>query len=202
MQKYFKDLERIMSVRELNDLATELAEEYSDREAGGITKNDLARENDMTVKLISELLDYAVVHSLVSEATVNLMENRALTNQRRYSTSSSGENFSAKKHYAELKRKRTEHQVLSFSDEKIKELAKAFAEETDKSKEDFAIRYDIAKKTVDILLKKAITQSICDDETFAKIEERSLQHNDSPETRSFFRQLHERREARKKNFFA
>ena len=86
MQKYFKDLERIMSVRELNDLATELAEEYSDREAGGITKNDLARENDMTVKLISELLDYAVVHSLVSEATVNLMENRALTNQRRYST--------------------------------------------------------------------------------------------------------------------
>ena len=36
MQKYFKDLERIMSVRELNDLATELAEEYSDREAGGI----------------------------------------------------------------------------------------------------------------------------------------------------------------------
>ena len=78
----------------------------------------------------------------------------------------------------------------------------AFAEETDKSKEDIAIRYDIAKKSVDILLKKAITQSICDDETFKKIEERSIRHNDSPETRAFFRQLHERREAKKKNFFA
>lgn len=71
MWKYFKDLERTMSVRELNDLATEIAEAYADREVAGITKTDLAKDNDMTVKLISELLDYAVVHSLVSEETVN-----------------------------------------------------------------------------------------------------------------------------------
>lgn len=200
MWKYFKDLERTMSVRELNDLATEMAEDYAAREAAGITKTDLARENDMTVKLISELLDYAVVHSLVSEATVNRMEKRALANQRRHSPD--GQTFSAQTHYAELRRKRVEHQVFSFSEERIKELALAFAEETDKSKEDLAIRYDIAKKTVDILLKKAITQSICDDETFEKIEERSIKHNDSPETRAFFKQLHVRREAKKKNFFA
>ena len=31
MWKYFKDLERTMSVRELNDLATEIAEAYADR---------------------------------------------------------------------------------------------------------------------------------------------------------------------------
>lgn len=198
MWKYFKDLERTMSVRELNDLAIEMAELYANSAA--ITKADLAQENDMTVKLVSELLDYAVVHSLVSEATVGLMERRSLSNQKRHSPE--GESFSAKHHYAELRRKRVEHQVFSFSEEKIRELALAFAEETDKSKEDIAIRYDIAKKSVDILLKKAITQSICDDETFKKIEERSIRHNDSPETRAFFRQLHERREAKKKNFFA
>lgn len=175
-----------------------MAELYANSAA--ITKADLAQENDMTVKLVSELLDYAVVHSLVSEATVGLMERRSLSNQKRHSPE--GESFSAKHHYAELRRKRVEHQVFSFSEEKIRELALAFAEETDKSKEDIAIRYDIAKKSVDILLKKAITQSICDDETFKKIEERSIRHNDSPETRAFFRQLHERREAKKKNFFA
>lgn len=192
MWKYFKDLERTMSVRGLNDLAIEMAELYANSAA--ITKADLAQENDMTVKLVSELLDYAVVHSLVSEATVGLMERRSLSNQKRHSPE--GESFSAKHHYAELRRKRVEHQVFSFSEEKIRELALAFAEETDKSKE------DIAKKSVDILLKKAITQSICDDETFKKIEERSIRHNDSPETRAFFSQLHERREAKKKNFFA
>lgn len=77
-----------------------------------------------------------------------------------------------------------------------------FADETDKSKEDFAIRYGVAKKTVDIILKKAITENICNDETFRRIEERSVRNNDTPETRAFFKQLHERREAKKKNFFA
>ena len=105
MWKYFKDLERTMSVRGLNDLAIEMAELYANSAA--ITKADLAQENDMTVKLVSELLDYAVVHSLVSEATVGLMERRSLSNQKRHSPE--GESFSAKHHYAELRRKRVEH---------------------------------------------------------------------------------------------
>ena len=200
MWKYFKDLERTMSVRELKDLATEIAEAYADREVAGITKTDLAKDNDMTVKLISELLDYAVVHSLVSEATVKRMEGRAMGNQKKHSPD--GKNFSSEQHYVELRRKRVENQVFSFSEDRIKELAIAFAEETDKSKADFAIRYGVEKKTVDIILKKAITESICSDEVFRKIEERSIRNNDTPETRAFFKQLHERREAKKKNFFA
>lgn len=47
MWKYFKDLERTMSVRGLNDLAIEMAELYANSAA--ITKADLAQENDMTV---------------------------------------------------------------------------------------------------------------------------------------------------------
>ncbi len=200
MWKYFKDLERMLSVRELNDLATEIAEAYADKESAAITKSDLARENDMTVKLVSELLDYAVIHSLVSEAVVNQMEKRAVLNQRRHSPD--GQSFSAKAHYSELRKKRVEQEVFSFSESRILELAVSFADETDKSKEDFAIRYGVAKKTVDIILKKAITESICSDEIFKKIEERSIRKNDTPETRAFFKQLHERREAKKKNFFA
>ena len=200
MWKYFKDLERMLSVRELNDLATEIAEAYADKESAAITKSDLARENDMTVKLVSELLDYAVIHSLVSEAVVNQMEKRAVLNQRRHSPD--GQSFSATAHYSELRKKRVEQEVFSFSESRILELAVSFADETDKSKEDFAIRYGVAKKTVDIILKKAITESICSDEIFKKIEERSIRKNDTPETRAFFKQLHERREAKKKNFFA
>lgn len=200
MQKYFKDLERTLSVRALNDLAAELAQEYANPENYGITQSVLAKENDMTVKLLTELLDYAVIHGLVSEDVVKKMESRAVFNQSKYSPDRKA--ITAKAHYAELRRKRVEQEVFSFSEEKILELAKAFASETDKSKADFAIRYGIAKKTVDVLLKKAITANICDDETFEKIEERSLQNNDTPETRAFFEQLRERREAKKKNFFA
>ena len=126
MWKYFKDLERTMSVRGLNDLAIEMAELYANSAA--ITKADLAQENDMTVKLVSELLDYAVVHSLVSEATVGLMERRALSNQKRHSPD--GETFSAKAHYSELRKKRVEQVVFSFSESRINELAVSFADET------------------------------------------------------------------------
>lgn len=202
MWKYFKDLERTMSVRALNDLAIEMAERYVhfDREIGRITKAYLAKENDMTVGLVSQLQDYAVVNGLVSEATVDQMEKCALANQKMHAPG--GNKFSATEHYAELRRKRVEQEVFSFSERKINQLAQTFAEAPDMSKEDLAINYGIAKKTVDILLKKAITENICDDATFEKIEKRSIMHNDTPETRAFFRQLHERREAKKKNFFA
>ena len=63
-----------------------------------------------------------------------------------------------------------EQEVFSFSESRINELAVSFADETEKSKEDFAIRYGVAKKTVDIILKKAITESICSDEIFIQFQ--------------------------------
>lgn len=200
MWKYFKDLQRTLSTRELSDLAYGIATDYANPENGHLSKKTLAEDNEMTEKLLGEVLDYAVIESIVSEAVVDQMEKRAKFNQKRHSPD--GKTATVEKHYAELRKKRVERQVFGFSDDKIRRLAERFANEPGKSKEEFAIMYGISKKTIDILLKKAITESICDDETFLKIEERSIKKNKSPEVLLFFEQLRQRREAKKENFFA
>ena len=77
MWKYFKDLERTMSVRGLNDLAIEMAELYANSAA--ITKADLAQENDMTVKLVSELLDGKRSNSWSDGKKITFKSKKALT---------------------------------------------------------------------------------------------------------------------------
>lgn len=200
MQKYFKDLERSMSVRDLNELASEIAEQYADRENNDISKKELAEMYEMTPNLIGQLLDYAVINRLANEATVRRMEDRAVHNQKRHSPD--GKAKTAKEHYRQLRKKRIEMEVFSISEEEIVEIAKRFANERDKTKGDFALEYQLDKMAIDVILKKAITENICDDETFEKIEKRSLEHNNSSETVEFFKQLHARREAKKKDFFA
>ncbi len=200
MQKYFKDLERTMSVRDLNELASEIAEQYADRENNDISKKELAEMYEMTPNLIGQLLDYAVVNRLVNEATVRRMEDRAVNNQKRHSPD--GKAKTAKEHYRQLRKKRIEMEVFSISEEEIVEIAKRFANERDKTKGDFALEYQLDKMAIDVIFKKAITENICDDETFEKIKKRSLEHNSDPVAVEFFNQLHARRETKKKDYFA
>lgn len=200
MWKYFKDLERSMTLRDLNELSAEIADQYADRENHDITKKELAEMFEMTPNLVGKLLDYAVINRLVPEATVKRMEDRSVHNQKQHSPDRKA--TTAKEHYSSLRRKRIEMEVFGVSEETIKEIATRFANECDKTKEDFALEYQLDKSAIDVILKKAITENICDDETFKKIEERSLKHNNTPVAEEFFKQLHERREAKKKNFFA
>lgn len=201
MWKYFKEMERILSVQELNDLATEVAEAYADpRGTYETTKKMLAEEFEMTPNIVDKLLDYAVVHSLVSSAVVYRMEKRAEKNQRRYSPDKKA--HSVHTHYSELRRKRIEYQICMLTKVEIKEVAVRFAENSQITKEDLAISYGLDKSSIDVILKKAITENICDDETFKKIERRSLAVNGDPQVKEFFNQLRKRREATKKNFFA
>ena len=201
MWKYFKDLERSMTLRDLNELSAEIADQYADRENYDITKKELAEMFEMTPNLVGKLLDYAVINRLVPEATVKRMEDRSVHNQKQHSPDHR-KATTAKEHYSSLRRKRVEKEVFGVSEETIKEIATRFANECDKTKEDFALEYQLDKSAIDVILKKAITENICDDETFEKIEERSLKHNNTPVAEEFFKQLHERREAKKKNFFA
>lgn len=200
MWKYFKDLERSMSLRDLNELAAEIAEQYADKENYDITKKELAEMFEMTPNLVGKLLDYAVINRLVNEATVKRMEDRSVHNQKSHSPDKKAK--TAKEHYSSLRRKRIEMEVFGVSEEKIAEIATRFANERDKTKGDFALEYQLDKVAIDVILKKAITENICDDATFEKIEKRSLENNNNPKALVFFQQLHERRKAKKKDYFA
>ena len=143
MWKYFKDLERSMTLRDLNELSAEIADQYADRENYDITKKELAEMFEMTPNLVGKLLDYAVINRLVPEATVKRMEDRAVHNQKQHSPDRKAN--TAKEHYSSLRRKRIEMEVFGVSEETIKEIATRFANECDKTKEDFALEYQLDK---------------------------------------------------------
>ena len=90
MWKYFKDLERSMTLRDLNELSAEIADQYADRENYDITKKELAEMFEMTPNLVGKLLDYAVINRLVPEATVKRMEDRSVHNQKQHSPDPKG----------------------------------------------------------------------------------------------------------------
>jgi ribosomal protein S25 len=118
------------------------------------------------------------------------MENKALLNQ---SSHAEGAGMTTKEKYAILRKKRNEYIIFLYSDEQIKQLATDFANSPEVSKTEFANKYDISINVLDTLLKKSITENIIDDETFAKIEKRSMSKDSSMRTKEFFRLLHERR---------
>ena len=205
MARTFRSLQPTLSVRDFAELAKDVAESYANSD-DNYSKTELASEFDLTVDTVSKFMDYAVEHYLVSDATVDDMEQKSIRNQRRHSPDKSAEGTIA--HYKLLRKKRVEFAICELDDEKIKKISEEFANETEKTKGDIAIRYGLTKQIIDIVLKKAITKCICDDETFLKIKERSLS-NAKPEnyqkTMKFFEQLEERRDSNKKgkaNFFA
>lgn len=203
MARTFRQLKLELSERALGELAIEIAEAYVN---DFNSKAEVAKEFEINQKAVTDLMNYAVIHYLVSDDMVDRMERKSIQNQRRFSPDGSADGTIA--NYKMLRAKRVELAIFDLSDEKIKEIAERFATETDKTKGDIALLYGLSKRIIDIVLKKAITESICDDETFEKIKARSLENckqEDYIRTLSFFDNLQERRNFNKKgkgNYFA
>ena len=203
MARTFRQLKLELSERALGELAIEIADAYVN---DFNSKAEVAKEFEINQKAVTDLMDYAIIHYLVSDDMVDRMERKSIQNQSRYSPDGSADGTIA--HYKMLRAKRVELAIFDLSDEKIKEISERFATETDKTKGDIALLYGLSKRIIDIVLKKAITEGICDDETFKKIKARSLENckqEDYSKTLSFFDNLQERRKKKKKgkgNFFA
>ena len=203
MARTFRQLKLELSERALGEFAIEIADAYVN---DFNSKAEVAKEFEISQKAVTDLMDYAVIHYLVSDDIVDRMERKSIQNQRRFSPDGSADGTIA--HYKMLRTKRVELAIFDLSDEKIKEISERFATETDKTKGDIALLYGLSKRIIDIVLKKAITEGICDDETFEKIKTRSLKNckqEDYSKTLSFFDNLQERRNFNKKgkgNFFA
>lgn len=201
MPRTFRQLKLELSERALGEFAIEIADAYANTFN---SKAEVAKEFEISQETVTKLIDYAVIHYLISEDIVDRMEKKSIQNQKRFSPDRNADSTIA--HYKMLRSKRVELAIFDLSNEKIKEISERFANETDKSKGDIALLYGLSKRIIDIVLKKAITESICDDETFEKIKQRSLK-NCKPEnyqrTESFFDNLQERRDKKEKeNFFA
>lgn len=195
MARTFRRLKLELSERALGELAIEIADAYVN---DFNSKAEVAKEFEINQKAVTDLMDYAIIHYLVSDDMVDRMERKSIQNQSRYSPDGSAE--STFLHYQDLRKKRMELIIFKLSDNKIKEIADYFANNPKETKEKIAERYGLSKKVIDVVLKKAITESLCDDETSEKIKERSLRNCEPGEyqrTVNFFDNLQERREFNK-----
>lgn len=188
-KRSFRDLSKSMSTIEIDNFCKRIAESYADSETK-FARTYYTEHENISVSCFYKVLERAVVLNLVSEKTVDKMEKKAELNQ---SAHAKGAGITSKEKYAMLRKKRNEYIIFLYSDEEIVKLSTDFANHPKISKAEFAEKYDISIKVIDTLLKKAITENLIDDETFAKIEERSLSKDSSLRAKEFFKLLHERR---------
>lgn len=193
-KRSFKDLSKTMTAQEMEKFCKRIAESYANSEAR-FARSYYTENEDISISCFYKVLERAVIMNLVSEKTVDKMEMKSEINQ---SSHAAGAGITTREKYAELRKKRNEFIIFSFSEEEIKQLAIDFANHPETSKKEFAEKYDVSITVIDVLLKKAIIDKIVDDETFAKIEERSLMKNSSKRAKEFFRLLRERREFKEK----
>lgn len=190
-KRSFRDLCKNMSLEEVNNYCKKIAESYATSEAR-FARTYYTEHENISEKCFYAVLERAVVLNLVSEETVNKMENKSELNQAAHAK---GVSTTSKEKYKKLRKKRNEYIIFLYSDKDIIDLATDFANQPGISKPAFAKKYNVSNNVIDTLLKKAITENLIDDETFSKIEERSLAKNSSLEAKNFFRLLHERRES-------
>lgn len=195
-KRSFTKLKNSKNLKEFEGFCRRIATQYA-KSNGEYSGSFFMKTENISRDCFYKILDEAVIRNLVSDELVDKMEMKAIANQRNHAENA-GE--SSKKHYAMLRKKRNEYIICLYSDIEIKVLAEDFAESTKETKEDFAKRYDISISVLDVLLKKAFTQNIADDNTCKKIQERSLAKDSSKRTQEFFEQLWQRRRNKESAF--
>ena len=188
-KRSFRDLSKNMSVQEMDSFCKKIAESYANSEVRFARSYYMEHEN-ISQSCFYKVLEINKVVNLVSEKTVDKMERKSEFNQSSHAT---GAGMTTREKYAILRKKRNEYIIFLYSDSEISELATEFANHFEISKPEFAEKYDVSITVLDTLLKKAITENLIDDETFAKIEERSLTKDSSIRAKEFFKLLKERR---------
>lgn len=195
-KRSFTKLKNSMTLNEFERFCGKIATKYA-KSDGEYSGSYFMKTENISRDCFYKILDEAIIRNLVSNDLVDKMEMKAVSNQRNHAENA-GE--TSKKHYAMLRKKRNEYIICLYSDIEIKALAEDFAESTSETKEDFAKRYDISICVLDVLLKKAFTQNIADDNTCKKIEKRSLAKDSSKRTQQFFEQLWQRRKNKESAF--
>lgn len=188
-KRSFKDISRTMSTKELDNFCKRIAESYANSDSR-FARSYYTEYENISISCFYKVLDRAIMLNLVSEKTVDKMEKKAMANQASHAE---GAGMTSREKYVALRKKRNEYIIFLYSDEEIRELATDFANHPEVSKKDFSDKYGVSTTVIDVLLKKSITENIIDDETFAKIEKRSLSRDSSIRAKEFFRLLHQRR---------
>lgn len=193
-RRSFTQLKNSMTLKEFETFCRRIATQYAKSEEQYSASYFVKAEN-ITKGCFYKILYEAIIRNLVSEELVDMMEAKAICNQKAHAVNA-GE--TTRRHYAKLRKERNEYIIYSFTDAEIKQLADNFAKSLEETKIDFAKRYGIKISVLDALLKKAFVENIAEDVTCKEIEKRSLSKDSSKRAKEFFKLLWKERNNNKK----
>lgn len=193
-KRNFTQLRKSMDEECFASFCKKIATEYAKSEAK-FARTYFTNAYNITGSCYDKVMEYAVVENLVEEVIVIKMMNKAIINQRLHG-SNDGTTTRAK--YARMYAKRCENIAKTFEKEEIRSIATDFAKSPSMTKRDFAASCGIARKVLELLLERAITENIIEDAVVDAIETRSLMRNSDEDTKAYFVSLRTKRETNKK----
>lgn len=194
-KRSFEELKHTMKEEQFITFCTKLATQYANSEAQ-FARSYFTEYFNITASCYTKLLETAVIHNFVTDKMVDKMEKKAIANQNLHSE---GAGSTSINHYAELRAKRKNYIVSTFSDEDVIKVINEF-DSLVISKHELAEKYNVNTKIIDLIIKKGIVENLVSDEVFARIERRSLEKDNSYETKKFFYDLHQERNSKKATF--
>ena len=195
-KRSFRQLKKNMTYEEFNEFCKKIANEYANSESN-FARSYFCNYYEIGESCFYRVLEYAIITNLVDDKLFKKMMEKSITNQISHKA---GAGMTSVAKYNHLYSKRCEYIALSFPENKIKQIAEDFANNPNVSKEDIALKYNISRKVLELMLERSIIDNVVNDEIFEAIRNRSIKNstpNKKTETEKYFEVLQEKRKNNK-----
>lgn len=190
----FKKLCDEKNLQELNDFAKSVTEAYA-LSSLECSQRVLAADNNLTIRGLRDLIDYAIVSNLVDRSMAQKVLEKRIHNQQKKVKNAGG---SSVLHYKKIINLREKNLAEWYPICIIGKIAKDFAE-IDEPIKYFTEKYKIESDSLTRkLLERAIAENIASDKEMEAIFKRSLKVKDNERIRNYFNYILQKREIFKK----
>lgn len=195
----FRQLKREKNPEELNRFAKEVTEAYA-TSVIEYSQTNAAADNNLTKKCLREVMDYAIINSIVSKETSMQVLYKAMKNQQRKAQDAGGTSI---RHHQSLIEEREELLLYTYTRTGISKIARDIAENPSQPIHHFTKEYNLeSDRLTKKILERSIVENIVSDEVMEKLIERSLSGITEERVRDkvnqYFEDLRNKREENKK----
>ena len=189
-QRTYRQLKKSVSEDRFDAYCAKIATRYANSD-GQFSSTYFSREENITTDCFYLLLRDAIIKNLVDDKTVDMMEYKAMSNQKRH-CEKAGETSRVK--YKKLREKRTQYIISQLSDNEISNITINYAYDERLTIDDLTQMYDLSESVIKNVIKKAFIEGMIEDEVCRMLEEKALNKaSDQRYVKTFFKSLWEQR---------
>lgn len=179
----YKQVKEEKSSLEFKRFEKEVTERYatSDLEC---SQADVARDNNITVKCLRQMMDDAIIYAYVSMGIAIKVKDKAIMKSKAKAEQAGGRSIS---HHESLIRQREEFLLTSITNSEVRGIAEYFANNPSKTISQITKKHNLdSERVTKLILKKSIVENIVSDEIVELIIKRSLGTNPSEKAKQVF----------------